>query len=550
MLDAGEALPHPKALLINGQTESTFTGDQVLLGILYFRKNIQVQSVKCGLSTTFNFRIQGHKLKVVEVEGSNILQTVYDSVDVHVGQSLSILVTLDQAPQDYYIVASTRFAKPILNAIAVLHYSNSTTQVELKIKCRKAKSSRIIPLRNHPDFEDLCIVFQNDEKTLQSLHLDGYDFWFWFWYMDTGQKEGLQPYRCSHQAHHSGVSKLMDSHITVLGQPRDVEPQVFNVGKAVPWTATLPEGGNLINGQFPGPTVNAEADDNVIVNIHNKLDEPFLMTWLVPSSTTYSHGIQQRNTSWQDAVLGTTCPLPPNTNWTYKMQMKDQIGSFSFYPSTLMHIAAGGYGALNVHNRSKVSVPYPKPDKEFTLFIAEWFNIGYKRKSNSGTSILGVSILTANFFAMSTLQKNLDAGNKMPLTDGLIINGHPSKTTIVSEAGKTYMIRVWNVGIMTSINIRIQEHSMKLVEVGGSHVLQNTYDSLDIHPGQSLAFLVTFNGTAKDYYFVASSRFTRQILLAAAVLHYAGSNTPVSGPLPDGPTYQIHWSMQQARSIR
>ena len=82
-----------------------------------------------GLSTTFNFRIQGHKLKVVEVEGSNVLQTVYDSVDVHAGQSLSILVTLDQAPQDYYIVASTRFGKPILNATAVLHYSNSNTQV-------------------------------------------------------------------------------------------------------------------------------------------------------------------------------------------------------------------------------------------------------------------------------------------------------------------------------------------------------------------------------------------------------------------------------------
>jgi len=112
------------------------------------------------------------------------------------------------------------------------------------------------------------------------------------------------------------------------------------------------------------------------------------------------------------------------------------------------------------------------------------------------------------------------------------------------------MIRVLNVRIMTSINIRTHEHSMKLVEVQGSHVLQNTYDSLDIHPGQSLPFLVTFNVTAKDYYFVASSRFTSQILLATAVLHYAGSNTPVSGPLPDGPTYQIHWSMQQARSIR
>ncbi|KAJ8446632.1 hypothetical protein Cgig2_002794 [Carnegiea gigantea] len=279
-----------------------------------------------------------------------------------------------------------------------------------------------------------------------------------------------------------------------------------------------PQRGILLNGQFPGPPIDAETNDNIIVNIYNKLDEPLLMTW---------HGIQQRKMSWQDGVLGTNCPIPPNSNWTYKMQLKDQIGTFSYYPSTLMHRAAGGYGALNVHRRPVISVPYPEPDDEFTMLIGDWFNTDYKR-----------------------LQENLDAGNKMPFPDGLIINGDPSGTTIVGEAGKTYMIRVSNVGIMTSINIRIQEHSMKLVEVEGSHVLQETYDSLDIHPGQSLAFLVTFNGTAKDYYFIASSRFTRKTLNATAVLHYAGSKTPVSGPLPDGPTYHIHWSMKQARTIR
>lgn len=35
----------------------------------------------------------------------------------------------------------------------------------------------------------------------------------------------------------------------------------------------------LINGQFPGPTVNVVTNDNVIVNVENKLDEPMLITW-------------------------------------------------------------------------------------------------------------------------------------------------------------------------------------------------------------------------------------------------------------------------------
>lgn len=116
--------------------------------------------------------------------------------------------------------------------------------------------------------------------------------------------------------------------------------------------------------------------------------------------------------------------------------------------------------------------------------------------------------------------------------------------------GKTYMFRISNVGLSTSINFRIQGHTMKLVEVEGSHTLQNTYDSLDVHVGQSIAVLVTLDQLPKDYYIVASTRFTKQILTATAVLHYTNSHTPVSGPVPAGPTYQIHWSMKQARTYR
>lgn len=91
---------------------------------------------------------------------------------------------------------------------------------------------------------------------------------------------------------------------------------------------------------------------------------------------------------------------------------------------------------------------------------------------------------------------------------------------------------------------------MTLVEVEGAHTLQEVYESLDVHPGQSVAVLVTLNGSLKDYFIIASSRFTKPILTTTGYLRYAGSNTPASGPLPIGPTYHIHWSMKQARTIR
>lgn len=290
------------------------------------------------------------------------------------------------------------------------------------------------------------------------------------------------------------------------------------------WTVTygnvaplgVPQQVILINGQFPGPRLDVVTNDNIILNLINKLDEPFLITW---------NGIKQRKNSWQDGVLGTNCAIPPNSNFTYKFQTKDQIGSYMYFPSTAMHKASGGFGALNVYKRAPIPRPYATPDGDFTLLAGDWYNAGHK-----------------------ALQQTLDSGKSLGLPDGVLINGL-TRPSFRGDQGKTYMFRVSNVGLKTSLNFRIQGHKMKLVEVEGSHTIQNIYDSLDIHVGQSMSVLVTLDQPAKDYFIVASTRFTKTILAASAVLHYSNSRTPVSGPLPDGPTYQVHWSMQQARTF-
>ncbi|XP_028087438.1 L-ascorbate oxidase homolog [Camellia sinensis] len=145
----------------------------------------------------------------------------------------------------------------------------------------------------------------------------------------------------------------------------------------------------------------------------------------------------------------------------------------------------------------------------------------------------------------------LDAGHNLPFPDGLLINGRGwNGYTFTIDQGKTYRFRISNVGLATSINFRIQGHTMKLVEVEGSHTLQNAYSSLDIHLGQSLSVLITADQPPKDYYIVVSSRFTSRILTTTAILHYSNSFTRVFGPPPGGPTTQIDWSLNQARSIR
>ncbi|KAL2531887.1 SKU5 similar 17 [Abeliophyllum distichum] len=271
------------------------------------------------------------------------------------------------------------------------------------------------------------------------------------------------------------------------------------------WTVTygttsplgVPQQVILINGQFPGPKLDLVTNDNIILNLINKLDQPFLLTW---------NGIKQRKNSWQDGVLGTNCPIPPNSNYTYKFQTKDQIGSYTYFPSTLMHKAAGGFGPLNVYARSVIPVPYAKPAGDFSLLIGDWYKTSHKG-----------------------LQQTLDSGKSLPFPDGILINGQ-GQSSFSCEQGKTYMFRISNVGLSTSFNFRIQGHKMKLVEVEGSNS--------------------PWTSPPKDYYIVASTRFTTKVLTTAAVLHYTNSQTSVSGSLPAGPTDEILWSIDQARSYR
>ncbi|KAL0377757.1 UNVERIFIED_CONTAM: L-ascorbate oxidase [Sesamum radiatum] len=221
----------------------------------------------------------------------------------------------------------------------------------------------------------------------------------------------------------------------------------------------------LINGQFPGPTLEAVTNDNIILNIVNKLDEPFLLTCSISQS-------------------------PP------------EISPYSLV-----------IGIMVV------------------------------------TSSDHAHMTTVRVMLLQRVQQILDSGKPLPFPDGFLIHSHDGPT-FTGDQGKTYMLRISNIGLSTSFNFRIQGHKLKLVEVEGSHVLQNMYDSLDVHVGQSVTVLVTLDQPVRDYYIVASTRFTDLVYGATAVVHYSNSQIPVSAPAPDGPTTEVEWSIDQARSFR
>ncbi|PSS04071.1 Monocopper oxidase-like protein [Actinidia chinensis var. chinensis] len=338
------------------------------------------------------------------------------------------------------------------------------------------------------------------------------------------------------------VFSLFFTYIALFTSPCFAEDPIVNFEFVVSYITASPLGVPqqviAVNGHFPGPTINVTTNDHVVVNVRNKLDEDLLMTWA---------GIQQRKSSWQDGVLGTNCPIPSKWNWTYQFQVKDQIGSFFYFPSLHLQRASGGFGGFIINNRDIIPIPFATPDGDIVILIGDWY--------------------TRNHTA---LRRALNAGKDLGMPDGVLINGkgpYRYNTTLVPDGieyetidvhpGKTYRIRVHNVGMSTSLNFRIQNHNLLLAEAEGSYTVQQNYTSLDIHVGQSSSFLVTMDQNAStDYYIVASARFVNESLwkrvTGVAILRYSNSKGKASGPLPDAPNDQFDktFSMNQARSIR
>jgi FtsP/CotA-like multicopper oxidase with cupredoxin domain len=77
--------------------------------------------------------------------------------------------------------------------------------------------------------------------------------------------------------------------------------------------------GITINGQFPGPLIEANWGDWIEVKVTNQLtDEGTSIHW---------HGILQKGTPWYDGVPSVSqCPIAPGQSFTYRFRA-DLYGS-------------------------------------------------------------------------------------------------------------------------------------------------------------------------------------------------------------------------------
>ncbi|KAF8750789.1 Ferroxidase laccase [Rhizoctonia solani] len=121
------------------------------------------------------------------------------------------------------------------------------------------------------------------------------------------------------------------------------------------WTITMQEGAPdgfyrqmiVVNGQYPGPTIEANEGDTIIVNVKNKIPKM--------GTSVHWHGIFQQGTQWMDGPAGITqCPIPSGGSFTYKFRLRVSTGLIGGILVQSAHAGAqlsdGVHGALIIHS--------------------------------------------------------------------------------------------------------------------------------------------------------------------------------------------------------
>ncbi|EQL00798.1 Multicopper oxidase family protein [Ophiocordyceps sinensis CO18] len=140
------------------------------------------------------------------------------------------------------------------------------------------------------------------------------------------------------------------------------------------WTVTLgtraPDGVEkqvyLVNGQFPGPTIEARSRDRIIVHLLNGLESQGLaLHW---------HGLQMKGHNNMDGAVGfTQCPIPPGETLIYDFSIGDnEHGTFWWHSHSHVQRGDGLYGGLVVH-RPQAHSP-SATGNDALLLIGDWFH--------------------------------------------------------------------------------------------------------------------------------------------------------------------------------
>ncbi|KAJ7060806.1 Cupredoxin [Mycena amicta] len=281
------------------------------------------------------------------------------------------------------------------------------------------------------------------------------------------------------------------------------------------------------NGTFPGPLIRAKKGDTLRVTVNNKLTDPSMRR----STSIDFDGIffDTANSYNEGTPFVTTCPLGPNTSYTYVLPLT-QTGTYWYHSQLSVQYADGLRGPLVIYDDNDPLKNLYDVDDETTIWqVGDWWH-------NTSTANLA-SYIPSELIPVSDSGTFNGAGryNTGPLT--------PYAVSTVKK-GLRYRFRIINISTRSSFTMSVDNHNLTIIAADGVETVPHTVNQFIAHAGQRYDVVITANQPVANYWInavISGGNPVHNPLLNATlsrgVFRYQGApSAEPTSPITLGPT--------------
>ncbi|KNE97208.1 hypothetical protein PSTG_09470 [Puccinia striiformis f. sp. tritici PST-78] len=239
----------------------------------------------------------------------------------------------------------------------------------------------------------------------------------------------------------------------------------------------------VINNQFPGPLIEANEGDTIVVNVKNELTVPLSIHW---------HGIYQRGTQWMDGVSGVTqCPQRPGTSFTYKFTVNDQFGTFWYHAHYGALLADGISGPLIVHSKRDPLVRGRDFDNDQIIFMNDWYHDPSTTVTRQLLSNKGYNGSLAAPSPNTALLNGVGFFNCEKYADGKPCKTNNNPLEIRVPPNQRSRLRLIHAGSHALFKVSIDDHPLEVIEADATPVQSSTsFHRVNLHNAERYSVIL------------------------------------------------------------
>lgn len=251
-----------------------------------------------------------------------------------------------------------------------------------------------------------------------------------------------------------------------------------------------------VNGTWPPPPIEVSTTDSLLVHVTNSIDQ---------LATLHHHGMYFNSTSWMDGALGVSqCGIPKGQTFDYVVPINTsgQVGTYWAHGHAKGTYVDGLRTPLLLHSPNETyAADY---DAEFTISMSDWYHTeqpvliqSFINIANPGGAEPIPDSALIYFSQNGSYLPPISGSNPSPVTSAV---GFNENSTLPFEPGKTYRLRIINLGAFAGFYFWIDGHEMRIIEVDGTDTQEQPVDMLSVSVAQRYSVLVTArNDTSSNW---------------------------------------------------